>query len=275
MLPDDVRLLSAFEIFEPVFDVNELLSMSMEQHPSLRSFRAQESASRSAARQASTGQYLPSIRLSASMSGQAQQALNEEFVLTQAENRAAGQVGNCEFSNTLNNGLVGGLPGYTNQDCSVFGLDDAGRAAALSSNRAFPFDFTTIPMRASVSISLPIFTGFSRERQVSQANNIAEDAEHNRRAEELRLRTMVTNAYDNLVSAYQVVQAEERNRTLAEEQLLLQQRRYALGAADLLLLMDAQTTMTTADQGYLNAVYEFHYSLIVLEAATGQSLGTR
>jgi len=274
-LPSDVQLLSEFEVFEPDYDLEAMLTMSMEQHPSLRSFRAQESSTRAAARQASTGQYLPSINLSARISGQAQQALNEDFVLNQLENQAGSRMGNCEFQNALNGGLVGGLPGYANQDCSTFALTDDGRQAALNSNQAFPFNFTSIPMRASLNISLPIFTGFSRERQVSQANNIAEDAELNRRAEELRLRTMVTNAYDNLVSSYQVVQAEARNRTLSEEQLFLQQRRYALGAADLLLLMDAQTTMTTADQAYLNAVYEFHYSLIVLEAAVGRSLGSR
>lgn len=145
---------------------------------------------------------------------------------------------------------------------------------ALASNAAFPFDFNSIPMRVSAQISLPIFTGFTRERQVSQLNNAAEDAEHSRRAEELRLQTMVTNAYDNVVSAHRVWEAEERNRTLAEEQLLLQQRRYALGASDLLLLMDAQTSMTTAEQAFLNAVYDFHYNLIVLEAAVGQPLGS-
>ncbi|MDA1103167.1 MAG: TolC family protein, partial [Gemmatimonadetes bacterium] len=142
-------------------------------------------------------------------------------------------------------------------------------------NAAFPFNFTDMPMRVSLSISLPIFTGFSRERQVSQLNNLAEDAEHSRRAEELRLRTMVTNTLDNVTTAYRVVQAEERNRALAEEQLLLQQRRYSLGAADLLFLMDAQTTMTTAEQAYLNAVYDFHYNLIALEAAVGRPLRSR
>jgi outer membrane protein TolC len=110
---------------------------------------------------------------------------------------------------------------------------------------------------------------------VAEANNAAEDAEHNRRAEELRLRTMVTNAYDNVASAYRVVQAESRNRTLSEEQLQLQQRRYALGAAGLLELMDAQTSVTTAEQAYLNAVYDFHYNLIALEAAVGQPLRPR
>jgi outer membrane protein len=271
-LGTDVRLSSEFAVFDPQYDLDQLMVWSMEEHPSLRSFRAQESATRAAARQASTGQYLPSVNLSASLRGQAQQALNQDFVVNQAENFAANQMSNCQFMNTLNNGLVGGLPDYSNQDCTQFMLSDDQRQAAIDANQAFPFNFSTIPMQATLRVSLPIFTGFSRERQVSEANNRAEDAEHARRAEELRLRTMVTNAYDNLESSYRVVQAEERNRTLAEEQLLLQQRRYALGAASLLELMDAQTTMTTADQGYLDAVYEFHYSLIVLEAAVGRPL---
>src|SRR5690606_15037019 len=125
------------------------------------------------------------------------------------------------------------------------------------------------------SVSIPIFTGFSRQQEVSAARAAADDAEHQRRAEELRLRTAVTSAADDLESAYRVLQTEERNRAVAEEQLQLQQRRYALGAAGLLELLDAQTTVSTADQAYLNALYDFHYSLIALEAAVGRPLGTR
>lgn len=275
IMDPETRLSSEFDVFEPTYSVDELLQMSMEQHPSLRSFRAQESSTRAAARQASTSQYLPSLFLSASVRGQAQEAMNSQYVLNQVERQVNQQISSCEFNNTLNNGLNGGLPGYSNQDCTAFGITPEMEAQALSANNAFPFNFSSVPMTLSAQFSIPVFTGFSRERQVSQANNAAEDAEHARRAEELRLRTAVTNAYDNLESAYRVVQAEERNRTLAEEQLLLQQRRYALGAADLLVLMDAQTSMTTADQAYLNAVYEFHYSLIVLEAAVGRSLDAR
>ena len=274
-LDEDVRFLSEFELFQPDFDVDELMSMAMDDHPSLRSFRAQEGATRAAARQSSSSQYLPSLRLAASLRGQAQEARNGDFILGQAQDRADARIGNCEFSNALHNGIAGGLPNYSVQDCSGFALDAAGEAAVLGQNRAFPFDFTAIPTTVTAQISLPIFTGFSRERQISQANNLAEDAEHNRRAEELRLRTMVTNTYDNLISAYEVIQVEARNRTLAEEQLQLQQRRYALGASDMLVLMDAQTTMTTAEQGYLIAVYDFHFNLIALEAAVGQPVRTR
>jgi outer membrane protein len=274
-LDADVLLSSEFEVFEPDFQLDQLLTMSQQEHPSLHSFRAQEDASRAAARQMATSQYLPTLSLNARFAGQAQEALNRDFVQEQVENQAAGRTSNCEYNNELNNRVPGGLPGYTIQDCSQFAVTPAMIQSALASNAAFPFDFNSNPTTVSAQISLPIFTGFTRQRQVAQASNAAEDAEHHRRAEELRLRTFVTNAYDNLVSAHQVVQAEERNRTLSEEQLLLQQRRYALGASDMLLLMDAQTTMSTAEQAYLGAVYDFHSSLIALEAAVGQPLRQR
>jgi outer membrane protein len=272
---DDTELLSEFEVFEPDFEVGALIDMALAEHPSLTSLRAQENAARASARQASTSQYLPSLRLSALIRGQAQEALNEGYIVNQVESQAASRIASCEFSNTLHNGLNGGLPDYTIQDCSQYAASSADVQAALAANSAFPFDFTSIPAQISATFSIPVFTGFSRERQVSQARNQAEDAEYSRRAEELRLRTAVTNAYDNLVTAYRVVQAESRNLELSEEQLLLQQRRYALGAADLLLLLDAQTALSTAEQGYLGAVYDFHYNLIALEASVGRTLRPR
>jgi outer membrane protein len=271
-LDETIVLASEFEVFEPAFELESLIASAMAEHPSLGALRARESANRAAARQASTSQYLPRLSLFAQFRGQAQEALNRSYVIQQAEDRAESRIDNCEFNNTLHNGLNGGLPNYTIQDCSAFAITDADRQAALAANDAFPFDFTSIPATVGAQISLPIFTGFSRERQVSEANNRAEDAEHSRRAEELRLRTAVSGAYDNLTSAYLVVQAEERNRALAEEQLQLQQRRYALGAAGLLELLDAQASLSTAEQAYLNAVYDFHYNLIALEAAVGQPL---
>lgn len=271
-LEDNVELSSEFEIFEPVFVLDELMGTAMSDHPSLIAFRQRENASRAQARATATSQYLPSINVNGGISAYSQQALNDQYVLGNLQRSIAGQVSNCEFNNILENGLVGGLPGYTTQDCSQITVTPAMEAAALAQNSQFPFDFTRNPFNVGLTISLPIFTGFSRQLQVSQANNQAHDAELNRRAEELRLRTQVVNAYDNVESAYRVVQAEQRNRGLAEDLLELEQRRYALGASDLLLLLDAQASLSLAEQSYLNAVYDFHYNLIALEAAVGQPL---
>ena len=271
-LPLDVDLVSEFELFEPTWDREALLQESLDSHPSLSAARAQESMNRAAARQTSTSQYIPSLNLSASFRGQAQQALNRDFVIGQAQRSADGDVASCQFENDLNARLTSPMPGYRFEDCSQYAYTEAMGEAALAQNRAFPFEFTTIPAQVSASLSLPIFNGFTRERQVAQANALADDAEHARRAEELRLRTAVTQAYDNLMTAHRVVQMEESNQELTEEQLQLQQRRYAMGAGSLLELLDAQTNATTADQTYLNAIYDFHYNLIALEAAVGRPL---
>lgn len=271
-LADEVVLSSAFEVFEPTFNLSSLLQTAMSDHPSLEAFRARESASRAQARATTTSQYLPSLSVNGGISAYSQQALNDSFILGGLDRSVQSQISSCEFNNMLHNGLNGGIPGYSIQNCGAIAVSPEQQAAALAANESFPFDFTRNPFQVGLTISLPIFTGFSRQRQVSEANNLAHDAELNRRAEELRLRTQVTNAYDNVESAHLVVQAEERNRELAETRLDLEQRRYALGVSDLLLLMDAQASLSVAEQSHLNAVYDFHYNLIALEAAVGQPL---
>jgi outer membrane protein TolC len=271
-LVEDVELSSAFTVFEPTWSRDELMTEALGSHPSLRAFEAQKRAASASAKQAASS-YFPSLSVTSRLQGVTQEATNEAFVVGQAQDYWASQQSNCEF----NNALIQGVPTINGQlkDCSALAFNDERRASALASNRVFPFSFDKLPLSVSFQVSIPVFTGFSRQRQVAEANNLAEDARHSLRAEELRIRTAVTQAFDNLTAAYQVVQLEGRNRSLAEEQLQLQQRRYALGAAALLELLDAQTSLTTADQAYLNAVYDFHWNLIRLEAAVGQSLRPR
>ncbi len=271
-LDGDIELSSAFDVFEPTWGRDDLMGMALESHPSLRAFVAQERAASASAKQAASS-YFPSFSVTTNLQGVAQEATNDAFVVGQAQDYWDGRQANCEFSNALIQG-VSTISGDL-KDCSALAFTDERRASALSSNSVFPFDFTKLPLSVTFRVTIPVFTGFSRQRQVAEANNLAEDAKHSRRAEELRLRTAVTQAYDNLSAAHQVVRLEDRNRSLAEEQLQIQQRRYALGAAALLELLDAQTSLTTADQAYLNALYDFHWNLIRLEAAVGQSLRPR
>ena len=123
-----------------------------------------------------------------------------------------------------------------------------------------------------MSVSFPIFNGFARERQASQAANAYEDAVHFRRAEELRLRTAVTSAHDALATGYNIVQVEERNRVVAGEQLELARARYTLGADNFLVLLDAERTTADAERAYLDALYTFHIELANLENAVGRRL---
>lgn len=273
----DFELVNEFEIVEPTWKAEALIADAMARHPSLSSLRASRSASDAQVRQAWSG-YLPSLSLNASFQGNALQALNEEFITSSVRSQFEGQFSNCETFNAINAGIAGGIPNYSPQDCSQFlfsGVD--GQAALqrnLSRNDVFPFNFTRQPATFSLRVSIPLFQGFSRQRELEEARASASDAAHALRAEELRLRTAITQALDDLRAAYRSVEIETRNLELARQQLTQARQRYAVGNTSILALQDAVTSLSTAEQDYLDARYTFHQSLVVLEAASGRSLRT-
>ncbi len=266
----EVDLVSQFEVFRPTWTSTELISIALESHPRLTAFVASEGVRRANLRQA-RGQYFPTVSLSGSWAGFTQEAQNGQFYVTGAEAGANRSVANCELFNVVSAGLSSPLAGFP-QDCAMLRLTDETRQAILAANDVFPFGFETIPFQATLSLSIPIFNGFSRERQGSQAANELEDAEYSRRAEELRLRTAVTSANDALMTAFNVVQVEERSREVAAEQLELSRQRYALGADNFLVLLVAERTMAEGERAYLDSLYTFHIELASLENAVGQQL---
>src|SRR5688500_16393452 len=102
--------------------------------------------------------------------------------------------------------------------------------AVLAGNNAVPFNYTRSPWALQATSRLPIFSGFSRERQVESAKVLRSDAELRLRAEELRLRAEATAAFDAVETARQTVALEERNRSVADDQLRLARERYRVGA---------------------------------------------
>lgn len=266
----DVELVSQFEMFRPTWTTTELISIALESHPRLNAFVASEGARRANLRQA-RGQYFPNLSLTGSWDGFTQEIQNGKFNVLSAEAGATRAIDNCNTFNAISAGLTTPLAGFPT-DCSGLQLTDEDRQGILDGNNVFPFDFTGQPFRATLSVNIPIFNGFSRERQVSQAANALEDAKYSSRAEELRLRTAVTTAYDALTTAFNVVQVEERNREVAAEQLELSRQRYALGADNFLVLLDAERTMAEGERAYLDGLYSFHIELANLENAVGQPL---
>jgi outer membrane protein len=267
---DEVELVSEFELFRPEWHINELIATALDGHPQLRSFEANEDARKANLRQARSA-YFPTLSLSARWAGFTQEIENSEFLVAQEERKAAGAIQSCELMNQISSGLTSPLSGFP-QNCAGFVITPEAEEAILASNSAFPFNFNRLPFQASLTVSVPIFQGFSRETQVSQAAAVYEDAVHQRRAEELRLRTAVTSAFDALMTASDVVVLESRNREVAQEQLELARQRYQLGADNFLVLLDAERTMADAERAYLDGIYTFHIQLTSLEAAVGQRL---
>ncbi len=266
----DFDLASEFEIFQPGWERKELVNRAMDRHPSLRAYRAQESSGNAQVRQAWSS-YFPNLYFNARWSGNAREIGDKQYILNQAEGSVESQIENCQFWNQVSAGLTQPLDDYP-RNCSSIVLTPEERSAILARNDVFPFDFDKQPLSLFLQVSFPVFQGFSRQRQVAEARAAAEDARYDRRAEELRLQTAVTQAYDELLTAVEVVEIETRNREVADEQLTLAQERYRLGAAPFLELLEAQSSMAEAERDFLNAKYRFHGAIWSLEAAVGERL---
>lgn len=266
----DVELTTTMAVFEPKWTVVELTATAMASHPSLLAARAAERAGKASARAASMS-YLPTLSISGGMSGYTRATADESSLVTNAEQSVLSRKVSCESDNALNARLTSPLPGYP-RDCSQYVFTDADRAAAVASNKLFPFNFTRTPASFSMQLSLPIFNGFSRELQTEQARALSQDASYAARAEELNRRALVANSFDALQTAYRTVMLEERNTAVGQESLHLAQGRYAAGAGNIYELMQAQTLKAQADQAHLVAVYAFHESLAQLENAVGKQL---
>jgi outer membrane protein len=262
-------LTSRFEVFEPTWTEAELIARAQASHPELVALRAEEAAGRAGLRVAQS-QYLPTLSLSAGWSGFTRQAGSSRYLLEQAERQMASQLQSCEQTNEILRRLSPPMP---ETDCLArYTLTEEQRRAIVRQNEVFPFEFSREPLTAQLEVSVPLFTGFARERQVEEARAAAEDARHRLRAAELRLRTEVLAAHGTLVSAYRRVRLEERNREAADEQLRLAAERYRLGVASFLELSEAETIKARADRAYLDALYGFHEALAALERATGTRL---
>jgi outer membrane protein len=268
-LGENVTLESAFSVFEPTWTADELLAEALATHPSLRADIAQEEASRAGVRQARS-QYVPSVSLQTGFSGSALEATSDDYLLTSAASSQKSNYDRCRQWQDVGGKLGVTFPGYSS--CGSPDLSEDAKTAILDRNAVFPFDFTKSPMRFSFGVSLPVFNGFNRERSQAIAEASLHDASYNRRAEELRIRTAVTDQLDGLKVAYRVVAIEAKNREVAEDRLNLARQRYALGAASVFELLDAETSMSVAEGDALNAQYDFHTALVALEAAAGRTL---
>jgi outer membrane protein len=242
--------------------------MATASHPQLEAARAADAAATAGVRMARSA-YLPSINLSAGLlSGFARRVGNSEFLVEQARSSAASQAQNCELWNMVSAGLEQPLPNRP-ANCASFSLTPQMEQRIRDGNR---LNFSNDPFSATLSVSLPLFDGFSRERQVEQARVAQSDAALRLRAEQLRVHTEVATALHNAQTGRRSAELEAVNAELASQQLTLARERYRVGASSYVELQEAETLKARADRAHLSALYQFHESLAALEAAVGRSL---
>ena len=263
-----VALTTTFVLQQPQWSRDTLLALAMAQNPTLASREAAVRAGEVGVRQARTA-YLPTLSARFGLAGYTREASDANYLIQQAQASVASQVQSCVIFNEIYKGLTNPLP---TRDCSAIAFTDAQRNQIVSSNAAFPFNFTGQPASASLTLSLPVFSGLGRERQLESAKVAREDAELQAREQRIALAADLTITLRAVTTAYQSAMLEEKNRTLADEQLRLAQERYRVGAISIVELVDAETTKAEADQSYVNAVFAYHDAVTDLESVVGADL---
>ncbi len=239
-----VRLTDTFTVQTPEWQLQDLLTMAEQQNPALKALRAREGAAAWSVR-AATSSYGPALSLSAGWSG-----------FTQHSNDSV----------RTNAGL--GAIGCNSQLWDPITDEKALRDA----NSVFPFHFTQQPFQARLTVTLPIFTNFAQQLRVSEARAQHGDLEESVRARGLAVQTEVSQAFLTLQTAYRTVGLQDTNRSAAREQLQLATERYRVGSGTFFELLDAQVAGLRAESDAVNATYDYHKALALLEAAVGRSL---
>jgi outer membrane protein len=147
-------------------------------------------------------------------------------------------------------------------------IDSAGNTVQIPSETSY---FTN-PWSFAVSLSLPIYDGFSRYTRTAQAQAQEDDLRQQVRARELGVRADVVAAFYALQAAYQAVGLQAANRGAAAEALELATQRYRVGSGSFLEQLDARLAADRADADYTSAVYAYHRSIAALEQAVGRPL---
>ena len=213
--------------------------------------------------------YYPTLSLSAGISGFTSQSSSSDLAIAQTERSIESQRVQCQGINAVYSRLTEPLP---LQDCSVLQFTPAMAQAIRDGNQAVPIDFTRNPPSASLSISFPIFQGFSRQRQLEAAKVMRDDLSYQVREQELLLRAEIGANLASVVTAYEAALIEESNEEVSDEQLRLAREQYRLGLTSFIQLVEAETVKAQADQTRIAAIFFYHDALAFLESLVGAPL---
>jgi outer membrane protein TolC len=262
---------SPLELMDVDWAEAELTGRALAASPALESLRAGVAV---AGRRVGSARaaYLPSLQVQAGWSGFTRQIRDETFLVDQAERGAEQSVAQCEFQNEIFRRLADPFPP---QDCSEFELTPGQLSGALERNRQFPFQFTRQPPSASISISIPVFQGVERRRQVETARIEEENARLRLREAEQGLLSDIASLLAQVRTAAALAELEARNREVAEAQLRLARGEFEVGAGTFLDVAEAESVAAQADRDHLEALFRFHDALAQLENLTGARLRLR
>jgi len=122
------------------------------------------------------------------------------------------------------------------------------------------------------SASLPLFNQWQREERITQAKAAQENAEAGLRDTRLAAVETLTQQLGAFRSAEERVVSQAASVEAAEEDLRVQQQRYAVGGSTILDVLTSQTQLNGARSNLIRARYDQRVAKAQLEALVGREL---
>jgi outer membrane protein len=123
-----------------------------------------------------------------------------------------------------------------------------------------------------ITASMPIFNQLQRESQRVRADVAAVNAEAARRDSRLASQQLLTQHLGALRTAEARMDIQQASVDAGEEDLRVQQQRYAVGASTLLDVLTSQTQLDQARAALIAARYDYRVAKAQLEALVGREL---
>jgi len=122
---------------------------------------------------------------------------------------------------------------------------------------------------AGAQVALPLFTGFSNQAKIRQAELARNQAGIRITDAQQALKTTVKQVIANLKETYDRMQTQLKVKETALQGYDIVQYRYAKGVTSRLDLTDAELALTAAQLNYLEAVFDYRSAAIELARTSG------
>jgi len=146
-----------------------------------------------------------------------------------------------------------------------YGYQGVGNSFPIGSSSTNWFDYASV----GLNLKIPIFNGFATRSKVRQADVDIRKLQADIKNTELSLNLSYQNATTQLRNSIITLNKQKENVALAEEVYANSQNNYAQGLAPLTDLLDAENSLTTAQNNYTSALLDYRLAEIQLIKAQG------
>ncbi len=120
-----------------------------------------------------------------------------------------------------------------------------------------------------LTLSFPLFTGFDLSTRVQKAEIAAKQQVYNEQSTIKDLQVQLSTALDGLKSYHDIIPITRDVLQSAEEDLNLAEKRYALGSATILEVLDAQVSVVQARSDVITTLYDAKIQEAQVDALMG------